>query len=135
MQPGRHLWDKHPHVRSHDELTIGERAADRMRNSFGSWTFVGAFSGFLAIWMIVNSALILKTHAWDKYPWILLNLMLSCLAALQGALILIAAKRADRVAAEAAFHHYQQTDLIKTLQDQQMAILAELRRIENGGSQ
>ena len=131
VKAGRHLWDRHPHVRSHDDLTFGERSADVMRNGFGSWAFVFAFSGFLGAWMVVNSAVILGGHAWDRYPWILLNLMLSCLAALQGALILIAAKRADRVAAEASVHHYDQTSAIKDLQDQQMEILAELRRLND----
>jgi len=127
VKKGAHLWDRHPHVRTGSDLTTGEKAADSMRNGFGSWTFVICFSVFLAIWMIINSGLILGTHSWDKYPWILLNLMLSCLAALQGALILIAAKRADRVAAEAAVNHYSQTSTIDQLQSEQMTILAKVR--------
>ncbi len=129
IKAGRHLWERHPHVRTGDELTFGERAADAMRAGFGSWTFVIVFVIFLAGWMILNSALILGHSTYDRYPWILLNLMLSCLAALQGALILIAAKRADRVAAEANLHHYEQTDAIKSLQDEQMSILSQLDEI------
>lgn len=124
----RHIWARHPHVRSGSDLTFGEKAADTMRNGFGSWTFVIIFVIFLVVWMIVNSALVLAGNSWDVYPWILLNLMLSCLAALQGALILIAAKRADRVAAELAVHHYHQTDAISKLQDEQMTILATMQR-------
>ena len=128
VKAGAHLWDRHPHVRSHSDLTFGEQAADRMRNGFGSWAFVFVFMAILAGWMVLNSA-ILAGGAFDKYPYILLNLCLSCLAALQGALILIAAKRADRVAAEAALHHYEDTKRIKDLQDQQMTILEEIRQL------
>lgn len=98
-------------MRSHDELTLGERAADQMRNGFGSWTFVASFALFLGGWMVLNST-ILRQHGFDKYPYILLNLCLSCLAALQGAFILIAAKRADRVAAELSSQHYDETTKI-----------------------
>lgn len=128
MKTGRRLWDKHPHVRSEDELTFGERAADVMRGAFGSWVFVGAFLLAMAVWMVVNTTA-LRNSAFDRYPYILLNLMLSMMAGLQGALILIAAKRADRVAAEQALHHYGQTAAIKDLQDQQMLILNELKRL------
>lgn len=76
IHAGRRLWDKHPHVRSHSDLTVGEKAADAMRNGFGSWAFVITFCGFLAVWMIANSSLILKGGSWDRYPWILLNLIL-----------------------------------------------------------
>jgi len=128
MKTGRRLWDKHPHVRGGDELTFGERAADVMRGAFGSWVFVGAFLLAMAVWMVVNTTA-LRNSAFDRYPYILLNLMLSMMAGLQGALILIAAKRADRVAAEQALHHYGQTAAIKDLQDQQMLILNELKRL------
>ena len=132
IKAGHWLWDRHPHVRSRDELTFGERAADVMRNAFGSWAFVGGFLGFMAIWMVANSVL-LGPRGFDKYPYILLNLSLSMMAGLQGALILIAAKRADRVAAEEALHHYAQTDLIKQLQDQQLEILSRLRELTEAG--
>jgi len=101
-----------------------------MRNAFGSWMFVGAFLAFMAVWMIVNTA-VLGSRGWDKYPYILLNLALSMMAGLQGALILIAAKRADRVAAEQATAHYAETDKIDgmggevlALQRQQMSLLS-----------
>ena len=90
----RHLWDRHPHVRSGGQLTVGERAADRMRNSMGSWAFVFAALAFLAVWMVANKTV----TGFDKYPFILLNLVLSCLAAMQGAILLIAAKRSDQIA-------------------------------------
>ena len=95
------LWHLHPHVRSGTDLTLGERAADRLRNGMGSWPFVFSALGFLAIWMLYN-----RGNGFDPYPFILLNLVLSCLAALQGAILLIAAKRADTISSELAKHTY-----------------------------
>ncbi|HKE66233.1 MAG TPA: DUF1003 domain-containing protein [Micromonosporaceae bacterium] len=100
-----HGWHVHPGVRSNHELTFGERAADRMRNNMGSWGFVFGAIAFLAIWMLYNG--VRSGGAFDKYPFILLNLVLSCLAAMQGAILLIAAKRSDQVAAELAQHDYE----------------------------
>lgn len=93
---------QHPGVRYGDRLTIGERAADRMRNGMGSWTFVFGALIFLAGWMIGN-----RNVGFDKYPFILLNLVLSCLAAMQGAILLIAAKRQDQISSELAQHDYE----------------------------
>jgi uncharacterized membrane protein len=114
VKTGQHLWARHPHVRTGGELTFGERAADRMRNAFGSWAFVGSFLVFMAAWMVLNAAL-LRHSAFDKYPFILLNLGLSMMAGLQGALILIAAKRADRIAAELSTAHYAETGKLDAL--------------------
>ena len=114
---GRSLWRQHPHVRSGRQLTFGERSADVMRSAFGSWAFVGAFLAFMAVWMVVNTA-VLGSRGWDPYPYILLNLALSMMAGLQGALILIAAKRADRISAEQATAHYAETSKLDALQTQ-----------------
>lgn len=73
-----------------------------MRNVMGSWGFVGSFLLFMAVWATINS---LQT-AWDPYPFILLNLFLSMLAGLQGAILLIAAKRQDALSAALAQHDY-----------------------------
>jgi uncharacterized membrane protein len=101
-------WRRHPGVRTGDELTRGERAADKMRNSMGSWMFVFVAVVFLAVWMALNVVLDKSTgHTFDAYPFILLNLVLSCVAALQGAILLIAAKRSDQVASELAQHDYE----------------------------
>ncbi|MCU1361188.1 MAG: hypothetical protein JWN99_2477 [Ilumatobacteraceae bacterium] len=100
------MWHRHPAVRSPDELTMGERAADNVRNRMGSWTFVFGAVGFLAVWIVLNVVLQAGNSAFDAYPFILLNLCLSCLAALQGAILLIAAKRADQVSSELAAHDY-----------------------------
>jgi len=100
-----HSWHAHPSVRSHDELTLGERSADRLRNGMGSWPFVFIALGFLAVWMAYGG--ITGKSAFDPYPFILLNLVLSCLAALQGAILLIAAKRSDQISAELAQHDFE----------------------------
>ena len=92
----------HPGLRTGDQLSLGERAADKMRNSMGSWTFVFGALLFLGLWMGFN-----RNTGFDKYPFILLNLILSCLAALQGAILLIAARRADQISSELALHDYQ----------------------------
>lgn len=112
---GGEVWDSHPTVRGATTgLTLGERAADKLRNGMGSWTFVFGALGFLAVWMAVNVVDTPLKH-WDAYPFILLNLTLSCLAALQGAILLIAAKRADAIAAELAQH-----DLDSDLQSEEI---------------
>ena len=68
----------------------------------GSWGFVFSALVFLAGWMIGN-----RNVGFDKYPFILLNLILSCLAAMQGAILLIAAKREDQISSELARHDYE----------------------------
>ncbi|MDH5521147.1 MAG: DUF1003 domain-containing protein [Acidimicrobiia bacterium] len=112
---GRNLWRRHPGVRSEEDLTFGERAADRLRNGMGSWGFVFTALFFLAGWMVGN-----RSSGFDPYPFILLNLILSCIAALQGAILLIAARRSDQIAAELANHDYQTNvdaaDMIKAIE-------------------
>ena len=95
-------WNRHPAVRSDEQLSLGERAADILRNGMGSWGFVFGALLFLAGWIIGN-----RRGGFDPYPFILLNLILSCLAAMQGAVLLIAAKRADQISSELALHDYR----------------------------
>ncbi len=98
----RRQWRSHPAIRTDDQLSLGERAADRLRNGMGSWGFVFTALVFLAGWMAGNRGV-----GFDPYPFILLNLILSCVAALQGAILLIAARRSDQISAELATHDYQ----------------------------
>jgi uncharacterized membrane protein len=100
--PFRNVWHRHPAVRSGEQLTVGERAADKVRNGMGSWWFVFGSLLFLAGWMVGN-----RNVGFDPYPFILLNLVLSCVAAMQGAILLIAAKRADQVASELAVNDFE----------------------------
>lgn len=102
--------------RHRDERTTGEIAADLMRNGMGSWSFVIGFLAFMAVWAAANSVLYFGgsngKHGFDPYPYILLNLCLSMLAGLQGAILLIAAKRSDRLAeakADLDFAHNVET--------------------------
>jgi uncharacterized membrane protein len=109
-------WSRHPAVRTGDQLSLGERAADRMRNGMGSWPFVFTFFGFMITWAVVNSVLHFGgSSGFDPFPYILLNLFLSMLAGIQAAALLIAAKRADSIASEIALHTEKNTDDIKTL--------------------
>jgi uncharacterized membrane protein len=83
------------------ELTLGERVADRVADFGGSWTFITIFGGVLVLWMIVNSLVLYR--AFDPYPFILLNLVLSCLAAIQAPIIMMSQNRQesrDRMRAE-----------------------------------
>ncbi len=115
-------WHRHPGVRTGEQLTTGERAADRVRNGMGSWPFVFTFLAFMGVWAIANSVFYAfgtgHKHGFDPYPYILLNLMLSMVAGLQGAILLIAAKRADQIASELAIHTYDNTKAIQTLLQQ-----------------
>jgi uncharacterized membrane protein len=121
------------HAEHKASLTKGQRAADFMRNGMGSWPFVGGFIGFMIAWALVNS-LALASKAWDPYPYILLNLFLSMLAGLQGAILLIAAKRQDAIAAAMAQHDYDtdvraeaEIERLTAINKQQLEILHELR--------
>lgn len=107
-----HLWRHHPGVRTGDDLTLGERAADRMRNGFGSWAFIFITLGFLAAWVLAVFGLGAPI---DNRQLTILNLILSMFAAMQGAIILLAAKRADAVTAELAAHHYAETGQLDAL--------------------
>ena len=84
------------------QLTLGERIADRVAGFGGSWPFIILFGVIIVVWMAVNS-LILMRGAFDPYPYILLNLVLSCLAALQAPVIMMSQNRQesrDRLHAE-----------------------------------
>jgi uncharacterized membrane protein len=73
------------------QRTSGERAADALSKWAGSWTFILSFLVFLGIWMTVN--VYAWVDGWDPYPFILLNLVLSCVAALQAPVILMSQNR------------------------------------------
>lgn len=124
-------WHKHPGVRTGDQLSVGERAADRMRNMMGSWRFVFAFFSVMILWAIVNSVFWLGgrngRHGFDPYPYILLNLFLSMLAGVQAAALLIAAKRADAIASEIAVHTEINTDEIKRLLDENTELTRQVK--------
>src|SRR6202048_404260 len=125
-------WHKHPGVRSGEQLTLGERAADRMRNVMGSWPFVLAFFSIMIAWAIINSVFYIggknDTHGFDPYPYILLNLFLSMLAGVQAAALLIAARRADAISSEVALHTANSTEDIKKLLAENTELTTEVKK-------
>ncbi|MET1023947.1 MAG: DUF1003 domain-containing protein [Pseudoxanthomonas sp.] len=90
-------------VRDYDQSSsLGERIADRVAAVGGSWSFILVFLGCLIAWMVLNS-LVLARAAFDPYPYILLNLCLSCVAAIQAPVIMMSQNRQgsiDRLRAE-----------------------------------
>ncbi len=76
------------------KLTLGQRVADSVAQFGGSWTFIISFFVFLLIWMSVN-ILFLASKVFDPYPFILLNLILSCLAAIQAPIIMMSQNRQE----------------------------------------
>lgn len=76
------------------KLTIGQKLADNVASFGGSWTFIISFAIFIIIWIIINTVLLSK-KSFDPYPFILLNLMLSCLAALQAPVIMMSQNRQE----------------------------------------
>ncbi|HXZ29296.1 MAG TPA: DUF1003 domain-containing protein [Terriglobales bacterium] len=79
-------------VEEEERLTLGERIADRVATFGGSWTFIITFAGVLVAWVVTNTVL-LALHPFDPYPYILLNLFLSMLAALQAPVIMMSQNR------------------------------------------
>jgi uncharacterized membrane protein len=91
--------DTHPSLKR--KPTLGQRAADMMTTHVGSWKFIILLFVFMAIWMALN--VYAWVTAWDPYPFILLNFVLSCLAAVQAPIILMSQNRQterDRVTAK-----------------------------------
>lgn len=88
-----------------EQATFGERLSDRLASLAGSWTFILCFGALMIIWIVVNGAM--GGTAFDPFPFILLNLTLSTLAALQAPVILMAQNRQstkDRAVAENDYH-------------------------------
>lgn len=73
--------------------TFGQKAADSLTRVAGSWGFIIGFIIVMIIWIIANGAWIMLGDTWDPYPFILLNLCLSCLAAIQAPIILMSQNR------------------------------------------
>ena len=95
----RGKWSFHPAIHRPEGMKFGDWLADNVRNGLGSWVFVLLFLSFLTGWMLFNG-----TEGFDPFPFILLNLVLSCIAAMQGSILLIAAKREDQISSQLA--HY-----------------------------
>ena len=115
-----------------EKYTLGQRAADSIAKFAGSWAFIFAFTGVLVVWMIINT--ILAAGAFDPYPFILLNLVLSCVAAIQAPLIMMSQNRQeekDRRRAENDYKVNLKTEImIEDLYDKVNAILAKQSALE-----
>ena len=102
----RHRISRHVHRETEEALTFGERMADRVAALGGSWSFIAVFFVCLAVWMVINTLMLLQ-RAFDPYPYILLNLVLSCLASIQAPLILMSQNRQAVKDREHAAHDYE----------------------------
>lgn len=76
------------------KLTVGQKLSDKLAEFGGSWTFIMSFGGFMALWIMLN-VLVLVNRGFDPYPFILLNLILSCLASLQAPVIMMSQNRQE----------------------------------------
>ena len=115
-----------------EKYTLGQRAADAIAKFAGSWAFIFSFTGVLLLWMVVNT--ILAADAFDPFPFILLNLVLSCVAAIQAPLIMMSQNRQeekDRRRAENDYRVNLKTEImIEDLYDKVNAILARQTSLE-----
>ena len=115
-----------------EKYTLGQRAADAIAKFAGSWAFIFAFTGVLILWMVINT--ILAADAFDPFPFILLNLVLSCVAAIQAPLIMMSQNRQeekDRRRAENDYKVNLKTEImIEDLHDKVNAILAKQSALE-----
>ena len=115
-----------------EKYTLGQRSADAIAKFAGSWAFIFAFTGVLLLWMVVNT--ILAADAFDPFPFILLNLVLSCVAAIQAPLIMMSQNRQeekDRRRAENDYKVNLKTEImIEDLHDKVNAILAKQSALE-----
>ena len=119
--------------------SFGQKASDRLASFAGSWTFVIGFTLLLLVWITVNTVLAAKSF--DPYPFILLNLVLSCVAAIQAPLIMMSQNRQeekDRRRAENDYKVNLKTEImIEDLYDKVNAILAKQsaleKRLQNDG--
>ena len=115
------------------ERTRGERWADGIADFGGSWAFLAAFGAFICLWIATNT-LALLWRPFDPYPFILLNLLLSCLAAIQAPIIMMSQNRQEARDRLRAQHDYQvnlKAELeIRNLHDKIDRLLAEIGRAQ-----
>ena len=129
-----HWLGRHPAVQAHmDNRTFGQRAADVMRSGMGTWTFIIVFLAAMLVWALINTLFKLghsltASGGFDPYPYILLNLVLSTIAGLQAAALLIAAKRSDHLAAIVAQETVDNTEDLKKSLAQNTALTEDVHR-------
>ncbi len=118
------------------KLTLGQKAADFTTKWVGSWTFIFFLFVFMAVWMALNVMMLI--YRWDPYPFILLNFVLSTLAAIQAPIILMSQNRtSDRDRAKAERDYMVNRKAEKEVQDMQKdldEIKAMIRKISESAS-
>jgi uncharacterized membrane protein len=123
-------------LRAQEARTIGQRMSDGIAKGAGSWRFIIIFLVILACWMAVNAIAGIK-H-WDPYPFILLNLLLSCVAAIQAPIILMSQNREearDRLRAEADYQVNLKAEiLLEHLTEEVEALKAAIIKGQSGTS-
>ncbi len=140
-----------------EKLTVGQRLADKVAAFGGSWTFIIIFGAFLAFWVIVNAVMLLTfKSAFDPYPYIFLNLILSMLAAIQAPVIMMAQNRQaakDRLTASNDYEvnlkaeleimelhnkidqiRFEQLGKLMVQQEEQLTMIADLMRRRPDGA-
>jgi len=119
-----------------DGMTRGQRLADRVAAVGGSWSFIAGFGLFLVLWTVLNTA-ILRARAFDPYPFIFLNLVLSMVAAVQAPIIMMSQNRQaakDRIAAEQDYETNVRAEILVTqLRDEVNALRADLQWLTEPG--
>ena len=88
-----------------NRLSLGQKASDAVAKFAGSWAFIFSFIAVMVIWMVLN--VVLASKAFDAYPFILLNLVLSCIAAVQAPLIMMSQNRQEAKDRERAENDYK----------------------------
>ena len=100
------ILSQNPETEFEAGLTLGQRAADRIATFGGSWVFIAIFALVMLSWMLLNSY-VLAARPFDPYPYILLNLVLSCLAAVQAPVIMMSQNRQEARDRQRSMHDYQ----------------------------
>lgn len=118
----------------HVPHSLGERLADAIASGMGSWTFIIWQSVVVGVWIIIN--LVAVSLRWDAYPFILLNLLFSTQAAYAAPIIMMSQNRAAQKDHIRDDHEAEEVDLLYQINQQQLEILALLRKqiCESGGS-
>lgn len=121
----RAIVSRDPNIVFDEGRTFGERLADRVAAVGGSWTFIVGFGLFLVVWAVLNSVVLVR-HAFDPFPYIFLNLMLSMLASLQAPIIMMSQNRQaarDRIEARLDYEVNQRSEAQIGLLLEEMAVL------------
>ena len=127
-------WPRHDHVHPalqamHEDRTVGERVADEVASFGGSWPFIFLFVGLMAAWIVFNTVVlerVIHHKAFDPYPYIALNLVLSGLAGLQAPIIMMSQNRAAAKDEMLAGRRYEETQRMDELLAQNTQLTQEI---------